>query len=82
MDRVERYRQLVSDIIRDYASCKPSNGKIDTEAIINPQTDHYEVMHIGWDGQRRVHGCVIHLDIIDGKSGFNTMAQIVLSRTS
>lgn len=23
-------------------------------------------MHVGWDGLRRVHGCVIHLDIRDG----------------
>jgi hypothetical protein len=24
-------------------------------------------MHIGWDGERRVHGSVIHIDICDGK---------------
>ena len=24
-------------------------------------------MHVCWDGPRRVHGSVIHLDIIDGK---------------
>jgi hypothetical protein len=24
-------------------------------------------MHVGWDGWRRVHGTVIHLDIHDGK---------------
>jgi hypothetical protein len=24
-------------------------------------------MNIGWDGPRRIHGSVIHLDIIDGK---------------
>ena len=22
----------------------------------------YELMRVGWDGQRRVHGSVIHLD--------------------
>jgi len=25
-------------------------------------------MHIGWDGQRRVRGCVAHLDIRGGKA--------------
>lgn len=29
--------------------------------------DRYELMHVGWDNQRRVHGSVIHIDIIDGK---------------
>jgi hypothetical protein len=67
MDKVERYRDVVSRIVKEYASFKPSNGQIDTEAIIDREKDHYEVMHVGWDGVRRVHGCVIHVDIIDGK---------------
>jgi hypothetical protein len=67
MDKLERYRKIVRAIIEDYASGKPSNGEIETEAIVDPEHDHYEVMHIGWDGPRRVHGSVVHLDIRDGK---------------
>jgi hypothetical protein len=54
-------------IIDEYARHKPSNGRIETEAVVDPARDHYEVLHVGWDGQRRVHGSVIHVDIIDGK---------------
>ncbi len=53
--------------VEDYASYKPSYGQIDTEAIIDPVKDHFELMHEGWDGQCRVHGSVIHVDIINGK---------------
>ena len=67
MDKIDRCRTILKRIIEDYASYKPSNGQIDTEAIADPDHDHYEVMHVGWDGQRRVHGSVIHLDLIDGK---------------
>lgn len=67
MDTLERYRQIVRQLIYDYAKYKPSHGQIETEAIVDPQTDHYEVMHVGWDNQRRVHGCVVHIDIIQGK---------------
>jgi hypothetical protein len=67
MDRVEKYREVVKRLVEDYASYKPANGQIETEAIIDPEHDHYEVMHVGWDGVRRIHGSVIHLDIIDGK---------------
>jgi XisI protein len=67
MDKTESYRMILKRIIEDYASYKPSNGQIDTEAIVDPDHDHYEVMHVGWDGQRRVHGSVIHLDLINGK---------------
>ncbi len=67
MDKLARYREIVRRVIEEYASYKPANGQIDTEAIIDPVKDHYEVMHVGWDRHRRVHGSVIHLDIINGK---------------
>lgn len=67
MDRVEEYRGIVRRLIEEYARYKPSHGQIETEAIVDPDRDHYEVMHVGWDGARRVHGSVVHIDIIDGK---------------
>jgi hypothetical protein len=67
MDRVEHYREIVHHLITEYARYKPAHGEIDTEAIVDRDHDHYEVMHVGWDGVRRVHGSVVHIDIIDGK---------------
>jgi XisI protein len=67
MDRVERYREIVRRLFEEYASYRPSHGQIDTEAIVDPQKDHYGVVHVGWDDRCRVHGCVVHVDIINGK---------------
>ena len=67
MDRLEQYRQIVRRVIEEYASYKPSHGRIETEAVVDPDKDHFEVIHVGWDGHRRVHGSVVHIDIIDGK---------------
>jgi hypothetical protein len=67
MDRVEQYRLIVRRLIEEYAGYKPSHGQIETEAIVDRDKDHYEVMHVGWDKARRVHGSVVHIDIIDGK---------------
>ena len=67
MDRVDRYRTIVRRLIGEYASHKPSHGQIETEAVVDSEHDHYEVMHVGWDGMRRVHGCVVHIDIRGGK---------------
>jgi hypothetical protein len=61
------YREIVRQLVEEYASYKPSNGRIATEAVIDPEHDHYEVMHVGWDGVRRVHGSVVHIDIRDDK---------------
>jgi hypothetical protein len=67
MDRVERYREIVRSLIEEYAGYKPANGDVETEAIVDCNRDHYELLHVGWDGVRRVHGSVVHIDIIDGK---------------
>ena len=67
MDKLGRYREIVRRVIEEYASYKPANGEIETEAIIDREHDHYEVMHVGWDGVRRVHGVVVHIDISGGK---------------
>ncbi|MBM3226184.1 MAG: XisI protein [Candidatus Tectomicrobia bacterium] len=67
MDTLSRYRHIVRELIHTYASTKPAHGSIQTEAIIDTDNDHYEVMHVGWDGVRRVHGTVVHIDIINEK---------------
>src|SRR5215208_2105201 len=67
MGRGAHYREIVIQVIKHYASFKPSNGQIDKEAILDRENDRYAVLNIGWDRYRRVHGCVIHLDIIGGK---------------
>ncbi|MBX3059716.1 MAG: XisI protein [Anaerolineae bacterium] len=66
MDTLNKYRQIVQNVLREYA-VKPSHGEIDPEIIVDPERDHYELMHVGWDKSRRVHGSVIHIDIIDNK---------------
>jgi hypothetical protein len=67
MDTLTRYREIVRNLIREYASYRPAHGAIDTEAVIDPEKDHYEVLHVGWDGARRVHGVLLHIDIIGDK---------------
>ena len=67
MDRVDQYRQAVCRILEEYARYPVSHGQIKTEVIVDREKDHYELLHVGWDGPRRVHGAVIHIDIIDGR---------------
>ncbi len=67
MDKLNRYREILRHIVHEYGKHKPRNGQIEVEIVIDPERDHYEVQHIGWQGVRRILGSVIHLDIIDGK---------------
>jgi hypothetical protein len=67
MEKLERYREILRRIIEEYASYKPAYGQIETEVIVDPINDHYELMRVGWERHHRIHGAVIHLDIINGK---------------
>ncbi|WP_375502709.1 element excision factor XisI family protein [uncultured Nostoc sp.] len=33
----------------------------------SPKETRYLWMDIGWDSERRIHGCLVHIDLIDGK---------------
>ncbi len=67
MNNVTRYREIVCRLIEEYAGYKPTHGDIRTEAVVDREHDHYEVMHVGWDGGRRVHGSIIPINIRGGK---------------
>ena len=67
MDKTTKYREIVRQIIFDYAKGKPGPSDIETEVLIDSERDHYKVMDVGFEGMNRVYGSVIHLDIINGK---------------
>ena len=50
MDKLVRYREVVHRLIEEYARYKPAHGQIETEAVVDADRDHYEVLHVGWDG--------------------------------
>lgn len=67
MDTLATYRDIIRTLLSDYAATPISNGAIDCYTVFDTRQDHYQVMNVGWDGHRRVHGCVLHLDIKGGK---------------
>jgi len=67
MDKLEQYRQVIQTLLTEYVKTPIANGEIESQLVFDIQRDHYQVMDVGWDGYRRVHGCVLHLDIKEGK---------------
>ncbi len=68
MDTLTKYRQQVESILREYAKVPYAHGKIDIQTIFDREQDHYLLMLVGRDGIRRVHGCLIQVDIISPMS--------------
>lgn len=67
MDFLDVFRQIIQNVLREYVRIHYAYGKIENEAIFDRENDRYLVMSVGWQDVRRVHGCLIHIDIIGGK---------------
>lgn len=67
MDRVVQYAETVERILSAYSGLKPSYGDVEVELVFDDERRHYELLYTGWDGYRRIHGTVAHVDIRDGK---------------
>ncbi len=74
MDRLAQYRQIIKDILSSYTDIHYAFGDIHNEIIFDQAADRYLVMSVGWEpvaagrkAIKRVHGCLIHIDIIDEK---------------
>lgn len=61
------YRQIIERVLTDYAQVRYAYGEIQTEIVFDCERGHYLLMNVGWD-QVRVHGCLVHVDLIDGKA--------------
>ncbi len=67
MEKVERYRAYIQQLLTEYANQHSSNDEVETETIFDTERDHYQIVYAGWKNRRRMYGCVLHLDIKDGK---------------
>lgn len=67
MDKIAQYRTGIHQVFEKYATYTPSYGDIEVQLIEDTTNDHYQVYFVGWHDDRRVHGCVLHLDIKDEK---------------
>lgn len=67
MDKLIHYRNAVLQLLNQYAQIKPAFGNIKMELIADKEHDYYQLVSVGWDGDKRIHGCPLHLDINAGQ---------------
>jgi hypothetical protein len=66
MDTRADDRALIQRLLLEYTHQPYSNGDVRCVAAFDGDRDRYLLMNIGWD-DRRVHGCLVNVDLIDGK---------------
>jgi hypothetical protein len=67
MDAIDRDRELIECLLLEYTELRFAYGEITSEAIFDRQRDRYLLMMVGWEGYRRVHSPLLHVDIQGGK---------------
>ncbi len=67
MGNIEIYRTIINRILTDYANIPYAYSSVETQTVFDTTSDHYLLVIVGREGPKRVHGCLVHLDIINGK---------------
>jgi len=67
MDNLEQYRQFVKKILSEHAEISPTTETLKAQLIFDSEHDHYQLNYVGWRGNKRVFGPVMHFDIENGK---------------
>ena len=67
MDQLNHYRNLLEKILTEYSIIPYAFGDVSNFTVFDRPNDRYFVMTQGWNQNRRVHHCLIQVDIIDGK---------------
>lgn len=67
MATVEEYPILVRRVLDEYADYVPPEENVVLEKIYDDSQGHYELLYVGWEGLRRIHGCVVHIDLQNDK---------------
>jgi len=64
MDTRTADRELIEKVLSEYAAIPYAHGNVDTVPVFDRESDHYLLMIVGSENQRRVHGCLVHIDRI------------------
>jgi hypothetical protein len=64
MDTKAADRDVIENVLTEYAAIPWAYGDVKTETVFDRRSDRYLLMLVGTDGGRRVHGCLVHVDIV------------------
>jgi len=65
MNPLKKYRHFVKQLLSEYARFSSGDSQIENETIFDSENDRYMLLSIGWSQGRRIHDCIMHIDIVD-----------------
>lgn len=67
MAKIDTYRDIIENIITEYASVPYTNSPLETFTVFDRKNDHYMMMIMGHENNAWVHACIIHICIKNNK---------------
>lgn len=67
MDTRKADCELIEGVLRDLTIVPYAHGDVRFVPAFDRDGGHFLVMLAGRDGPKRVHGCLAHVDLIDGR---------------
>ncbi|MDY6804797.1 MAG: XisI protein [Cyanobacteriota bacterium] len=67
MASLKKLRDALKQLLTEYAQIPTYDSELEYITIFDLKSDRYMLISIGWYRDRRVHDCIMHLDIIDGQ---------------
>lgn len=67
MDPFDAWRDAVERILSEHAAIPYRYGDVRSEVVFDRKRDRYLIVDAGWERGDRVHGTLVHVDIIDGR---------------
>jgi hypothetical protein len=64
---LNHWRGVIEALIIDLASHNPSHGQIESMPVIDRERGHYMFVQAGWDRTKRIHGIVVHIQLVGEK---------------
>ena len=56
-------REIIRRCLRQFVGIRYANGDIENETVFDDESGRYLVVSQGWMGDKRVHGCLVHVEL-------------------
>jgi len=68
IDQVEKYQTYIQELMEEYVnSYDYDDVQVEKELLFDTMRHRYQIVNVGWQGEQRIYGCVLHIDIKDKK---------------
>jgi hypothetical protein len=68
MDRLTLYQTAIISLLEEYVAIKPINmPHVEQQLLADKERNHFAFIRLGWENDRFIYHCVIHIDIKNGK---------------